>query len=243
MSLDLASPAFAIAAGGAVLAGLVRGFSGFGAAMVLVPILAATYTPTLAVPVLQLTDFVLTCPLAWRARRRCAWRDVLPLWAGHALAVPFGLVVLVLADPAILTRAMGLLVIAVAAAMALGLRRRTTPGRLGTFFVGQGAGFLSGATGIGGPPVVLFWLSGQDAVPTVRANILVFFTLAGIVAILAMGVAGLLTREALVLTAALLPPYALGLLVGARAFAGSDERIYRPIALAIIFAVGFVTVL
>ncbi len=241
MSLDLASPTFATALAGAFVAGLVRGFSGFGAAMVLVPILAATFGPRLAVPVLTLLDLALTAPIAWRLRRRCAPREVLPLMAGHALALPVGIMVLVTADPEALRRAMGALVLAVALLMALGWRRRTAPGSTATVAVGGAAGFLSGATGIGGPPVVLFWLSGQDGAPRVRANIFVFFTLTGTLALAGFAVAGLVTAEALRLALMLGPAYAAGLLLGGRVFGRADERLFRPAALLLIAAIGVVS--
>ena len=242
MSAELLGPALAAAAGGALLAGLVRGFSGFGGAMVLVPILAASHGPQVAVPVLVLIDFVLTLPLAWRARRRCAWREVAPVALGHAAALPAGLAVLVLADPALLTRATGGLVLAMAAAMALGLRRTTPPGRgsaLGIGLgIGLGAGFLSGSTGVGGPPVVLFWLAGPDAPPRMRANLMVFFALSSVLSLTGLALAGVITAAVATLALVLWPSYALGLLAGGRLFTGADARLYRPLALVVVAGAG-----
>jgi hypothetical protein len=240
----LGSADLALAAGGAVLAGVVRGFSGFGGAMVLVPILAATYGPQTAVPVMVLTDFVLTLPLAWAARRRCAWREIMPLTGGYALALPGGIAVLLVADPTLLTRATGLMVLALAALMALGLRRRAATTRRAAAGVGLAAGFLSGSTGIGGPPVVLFWLGGRDAAPQqVRANLIVLFTLVGALSLTLLTASGLNTRTTLTLTAVLMPLYGLGLLTGARGFTGLSERVYRPTALILVAAAGLTALL
>ncbi len=243
MSLDPLSPAFAIAAAGALVAGVVRGFSGFGGAMILVPILAVAYAPAVAVPVLYILDLVLTLPLAWRARRRCAWREVLPLVLGHTVALPVGLALLLIADPIALTRVMGVVVLTVALLMALGLRRRATPGPPGTLLVGGVAGVLAGSTGIGGPPVILFWLSGQDTAPTMRANIIVYFSLAAALTLAGLVAAGLVTAFVLGLTLALAPAYAVGLFLGARAFGASDDRLYRWLALGIIGVAGAVALL
>jgi len=43
-------PRFPIALGIAALAGLVRGFSGFGSALVYMPLISAVYGPTVAAP-------------------------------------------------------------------------------------------------------------------------------------------------------------------------------------------------
>ncbi|TVQ41586.1 MAG: sulfite exporter TauE/SafE family protein [Geminicoccaceae bacterium] len=239
--IDVASPSFALAVAAALLAGLVRGFSGFGAAMILIPVLAALYGPRLAVPVLLLVDIVLTVPMVVGAVRRCAWGEVLPLVAGFVVALPFGVYVLLVADPTVLTRAMAVVVLLVAAAMALGLRRRSAPGRLASVATGGVSGLLGGSIGIGGPPVILFWLSGQDPAARTRANIIAFFGVTGVVALIGFLLAGIMTADVLVLTALLMPAYALGLWAGARAFGRTADGFYRRAALAIITAIGLST--
>ena len=45
-----ADPRFAYALGIATLAGLVRGFSGFGSALIYMPLISAIYSPAVAAP-------------------------------------------------------------------------------------------------------------------------------------------------------------------------------------------------
>jgi uncharacterized membrane protein YfcA len=241
LDLDPWTWSFGLATATALVAGVVRGFSGFGAAMILVPVLAILYGPRVAVPVLLLVDILLTVPMVVTAVRRCAWGEVLPLVAGFAVTFPLGVYLLLVADPRHLTQAMAVVVLAVAAAMALGLRRTTQPSRPATVATGSAAGLLAGSTGIGGPPVILFWLSGQDAAARTRANIVVFFGFTGIIALAGFGTAGVLTADVLLLTAFLMPTYALGLWLGARAFDHTGDALYRRLALAIITAVGLST--
>ncbi|MFW5833082.1 MAG: sulfite exporter TauE/SafE family protein [Pseudomonadota bacterium] len=243
MGADPWTSTFALAATTAWLAGLVRGFSGFGAAMILVPVLAALYGPRMAVPVMLLVDVVLTVPMVVRAVPRSAWSEVSPLLLGFALLLPVGLWVLVVADPVVLTRAMAVLVLLVALALALGLRRRRAPGLAATIATGGLAGLLLGSTGIGGPPVILFWLSGDDGAVRTRANIVAFFGCTGVVALLGYGAVGILTLEVLALAVALMPAYALGLWLGSRVFGLADDGVYRRAALAIIALVGLATLL
>ena len=49
-----------------VLAGVVRGFAGFGAAMIMMPVLAAVLGPVVAVPTLSVMDSLMTLPLVAR---------------------------------------------------------------------------------------------------------------------------------------------------------------------------------
>src|SRR5919106_6814645 len=78
----------------ATVAGVVRGFSGFGSAMIFIPIASALTNPPTAV-VLLLFDTLLTVPLVVRAVRRCSWREVLPLGLGAVVTVPLGVWLLI----------------------------------------------------------------------------------------------------------------------------------------------------
>lgn len=76
--LNLMDERFAWVAAAAALAGLVRGFSGFGAAMIFVPVAGAIYEPKIAVVLLFIFDGLATAPMLVPAFRRCIWREVLP---------------------------------------------------------------------------------------------------------------------------------------------------------------------
>src|SRR5215469_8536607 len=87
-----------VAAGISVLAGLTRGFSGFGSALIYVPLIAAIYDPRAAAATLLLIDFVSGFPFAIGAFRHCSWREVVPITIAAMAAVPFGTMALLLID-------------------------------------------------------------------------------------------------------------------------------------------------
>src|SRR5215217_389425 len=68
----------------AALAGLVRGFSGFGGAMIYMPLIATIYDPRIAAVTILLVDLVSATPFAIPEVRRCTWREVTPLAAAMA---------------------------------------------------------------------------------------------------------------------------------------------------------------
>src|SRR3546814_9943257 len=71
----LASERFLWLAAAAALAGLVRGFSGFGAAMVFVPLAGVVVRPEVAVPLLFVADNLATLHITLPSFRRCCWRS------------------------------------------------------------------------------------------------------------------------------------------------------------------------
>ena len=87
MSIDV----YLVFAGiGAVLAGLVRGYSGFGSSMVLVPILALLYNPQFAVVSAVVLELFACIQLVPGAIRHCHWRSVIPMSLASVFAVPLG---------------------------------------------------------------------------------------------------------------------------------------------------------
>ena len=103
----VADPRFSIAAGIAVLAGLVRGFTGFGSALIYMPLISAVYGPHTAAPTLLLFDTLCSLPFAVHALPHANRREVMWVSIAGALAVPFGVMALLLGLPFGIALALG----------------------------------------------------------------------------------------------------------------------------------------
>ncbi len=86
----IADPRFAAALAVALIAGLVRGFSGFGSALIYVPLMAAIYEPRIAALTLLIVDFVASAPFTVPLTRRCNWREVAPVSLAAICTIPLG---------------------------------------------------------------------------------------------------------------------------------------------------------
>src|SRR5579862_559845 len=95
----IADHRFWIAMAIAILAGVVRGFSGFGSAQIYIPLIAAVYSPRVAAVTLLLIDTFGTAPFTVRAFASCTWREVLPMSIAAGIAVPIGTYALLILDP------------------------------------------------------------------------------------------------------------------------------------------------
>jgi uncharacterized membrane protein YfcA len=225
----------------ALVAGFVRGMAGFGAALILTPVFSAFYGPAIAVPTLGVADFLVGLPLTIQSWRRCHWREVLPLALAAIVTLPLGAWVLLHASPLGLRIAMSLFVLLAVGVLAFGWRYQATPGLPTTLAVGGAAGVMSGAIGMGGPPVVVFWLAGQANAALARANTIAFFGVASIGAQTMYWLNGLLTPSVFVLAALLVPVYGAGLYAGAHAFTVVSETTFRRIALTLVAMVALAT--
>lgn len=220
-------------AGAAALAGLVRGFSGFGAAMIFIPLASVLDRPEVAVPLLFLVDNVATLHITLPSFRRCCWAEVLPLMAGATLTIPLGVMLLVTVDPEAMRWAISLLILLAVAILASGWRLKRSLPLAGTAAVGGLTGLSGGAASLSGPPLVLFWLGGRSGAAQVRDNIYAIFGLMSVVIGVTLWMNGLLTQPVLREALFLLPVYVLTIVAGARLFRLASEALYRRLALAL----------
>jgi uncharacterized protein len=233
----VSEPQFWIAALAAFAAAAIRGFSGFGAGLVFMPVAAACFGPKMAAGILFIIDTILIVPFVVKAVRIVDWREVLPLGLGAMATVPAGALVLLYVDPIPLRWGLSLAIFASVGVLAAGWRYRGPTRIWLSALVGAVAGFLSGAAQIPGPPVLIYWL-GRDVVSaTMRANAIVFFCFTTIVSGIAFLIGGIFTAEVMARSAALLPVYALGIFIGGRLFGLASEATYRRIAYASILFV------
>ena len=234
ISAALSDRRFAAAVAIAALSGFVRGFSGFGSALIYIPLIAAVYEPRIAAATLLLIDLVGSAPFTLRELPRCNWREVVPVTAAAALAVPLGTMALIWVDPIVLRWLIAVLVLTLLGVLASGWRYHGQPTLPVSIAVGLFAGFGSGAIQIAGPAVIIFWLSGSSNAAVVRANLMVFFLFCGIALVTAYAVEGLFTAQSLALSLLLGIPYLIGVGAGAYFFRGASDRLYRAIAYLII---------
>ena len=217
----------------AATSGLVRGFSGFGSALIYMPLMAAVYEPRIAAVTLLLVDFICSTPFAIPEVRRCTWREVLPISAAMAVTVPLGTYLLVVLDPLVLRWAIALLVLSLVAILISGWRYRGPSSLPITTGVGMIAGIGAGAAQIAGPPVILYWLSRGNNATTLRANLMVFFIFCGVVLIAVYAAQGLFTARPIALSILFAPCYIAGVAIGSRCFRSTSDRFYRNVAYAI----------
>jgi hypothetical protein len=218
------------------VAGLARGFSGFGAALIFMPAGSALVGPAVAAPVLLVADGVLSLgflPRAWLLARR---RDVALMALGAVIGVPLGAYILRHADPLLLRWVIAGLASSMLVLLLSGWRYHGTPRPPVTALVGAIAGLFGGLAQMTGPPVVAYWLSGKETHGTMRASIILFFGATTVFTFVSYLAAGIITVQVLWLAALVAPAYALGLFAGARAFRLASPEIFRRLCFALIAA-------
>ncbi|MBO6782999.1 MAG: sulfite exporter TauE/SafE family protein [Alphaproteobacteria bacterium] len=228
---DLIDARLLFAALTVLASGLIRGFSGFGSALINAPVLSLIYGPTVGVPVAALVEVAPAVQLTPGAVRVAQWKSVWAFAIPALILLPLGTVVLTSVPADEMRRGIGAVVLVLALILWSGWRYRGPRGTGPAIFVGLVGGSLAGATGVAGPPVILYLMSSDAPPAVIRANLIGYFTiiLFGLTAVFV--IKGLITAEVLWITAALLVPFIVGGAVGAKLFPLASEKTFRRIAL------------
>lgn len=227
-----------------LLGGLVRGTTGFGAAMVMTPMLALLLGPQTAVGVSLLLESFAAAPMLPAAFAIARWRLIGPIALAACVTVPAGGYLLSVASAPTLRRLIALTVIVFSLAL-LADRRYQGQQRLHTSLaLGALSGAMLGATSMGAPPVILYLLSGPDPVAVTRANLTLYIVVISMAGLVMLAASGILDGRTLGIAAWLTPGFLGGVLIGSRLFARlSDARFRRLticfmllVALGVLFA-------
>jgi uncharacterized membrane protein YfcA len=224
----------------ALVAAAVQAATGFGYALVAVPLLAIATDARIAVVAGAVAGLAITVVAAVRERDHARWRMAGLLLAAAVLGVPIGLLVLRAAPDRLLTALIGTAVVACALLIWRGLRiPHNRPAILGA---GVLTGVLSTSTGTSGPPLVAaFQAMGYDP-RTFRATLAATFTGTGMVSLAGFTLAGQVSAEALQLGLASLPAVLLGWWAGSAVFHAIEPRRFRQLVLVALIVSGTGTV-
>lgn len=228
--LSVIAPVLAVA----FAAGLARGFSGFGAALVFVPIASALIGPKLAVPLLLVADLVAGAGMVPDAWHRASRPEVATMAIGALVGVPAGAWALTAVDPLTLRWAIVCLVVVLLLLIASGWRYAGTPKPPLTIGVGMVSGLFSGVAQVGGPPVVAYWLGSAIGHHNVRANIVLYFAISSVISGVSYLAGGLISLQVLWLSVLVTPIFGLGIWLGSRLFSRSDELFFRRVCYGLI---------
>jgi uncharacterized protein len=220
----------------ALVAGTARGFSGFGAALIFMPLASSLAAPRLVAALLLIIDFVAMAPLIPNAWRHADRKATAVMVAGALVGVPTGTYFLTRLDPVTTRWIISGFVFALLLLLLSGWRYRGKDHAAVTIGVGSLSGFCSGLAQTGGPPIVAYWLGRPLAASVARANIMLFFAASDVVSVVSYAVTGLITVEAIGFALIVGPIYAIGVALGAALFGRASEAVFRAICYALIAA-------
>jgi hypothetical protein len=231
-ALTIVSAAGAL--GVAALAGVLRGFTGFGFALAAVPALTLVADPVEVVPCVMLLQVVAGLQLLPRTWHAVDWRALLPLLAAALAATPVGTWLLADVPPDPMRAAIGVTVLAGVLLLGAGIRIGHEPSLLARLGIGAISGLLNGGTAMAGPPVIVYFLATQRTAASSRASLLMYFFILSVAGTVSVVVAELVTTRTLVVAALMFPALVAGNALGDRWFNRASADLYRRSAMVVL---------
>ena len=224
----------------ALVAAALQSMTGFGFAVVAVPLLALVWRPAEAVAISMALSTLCVAFLWPRVRRAERVPIVRSLFLTALFGLPIGLWALSNVDVSWLRLAIGGVTLATASVMGLSAFRTTpavggqTPGKSITLLTGFIAGILTGALSMPGPPAVMLLSASRIPKVAYRATLTAFAMLIYPVGLAAM-VAERLVSPAIGLQVLIQAPVvACGFWLGDRLHGAASERAFSLLSLALL---------
>lgn len=219
---------------------VVRGFTGFGGALLMVPLLGLVWDIRLAIVVVTLIQLVTGTMLVMMSRRSVNRPILIPVLAWSVIGLVSGSLLLANLPVQWIARILGVVTILIGlVTLARRVTVPTTPGRSAgviTSVVGLVAGTLHGLIGTSGPVVVPYL---QRVLPTpaqMRSTLLTYFLALDVLRTGGYLQLGLFSTEAVGRGALLVPVAVAGSIIGSRMHIQVSDEVFR-IAVSVLLIV------
>jgi uncharacterized protein len=223
------------------IAAFVQSISGFGLALLSVPLMSLFADVRLSVVVVNLIGLVTTSAQAWKEReyaeKRLATRITLAAIAG----MPFGFIAFVFMSETVLKIGLGIVVLVITLLLLRGFTVRSSSQAMDWIF-GSLSGALSTSVGTNGPPLVFLFQARQLTQEVFRATISRIFIFSNVVTVSIFLVAGKVTLQSLVAAAISLPVLFVAIFLGFRTRRFVNQQRFRILVLVLLTISGFSTI-
>lgn len=220
------------------LAVFTQSVSGFGVALVAMSILPAILGIQTATPLVALIAVVLEIFLFLRYRSafklQAIWRIILASFAG----IPIGLYVLRQADPEIIVKFLGFILIAYAVYGLFQLKMPELKHPLWAFLVGLISGIIGGAYNTVGPPVIIYGNCRRWPPKEFKSNLQGYFMITSSVIVLGHSISGNLTVDIWKYFLLSAPALILGVIAGVSLDNVINPKLFRKIVLVLLLVMG-----
>lgn len=220
------------------LAAFTQSLTGFGLALVSMPLLSLRLGLPQATALVAVVSLFIEAAILRRYWRHLDGRPVRTLIAASLLGVPVGVVLLRYLPPAVMVTGLGLVLVGYSSYALLGWRLPPLRGRAWPWVMGLLAGALGGAYNTSGPPIILYGHAQAWPPPRFKANLQAFFLVNSGAVFLAHWLAGHVTVQVWAQAGVALPAMALGIWLGGGMDRWLSPAGFRRLVLVLLWVLG-----
>ena len=215
----------------------VRGITGFGSALIAIPLLALMLPISVAVPLVGFLDYTSSLTHSLKLRSDIQWKKILPLLPFTLMGVLFALYLFNTVDAQLLKKFLGGFIIIYALYTLLTIKPHSHSSNLWAIPGGLIGGLVSTLFGTGGPFYVIYYqLQGLGKI-AFRATIAATFFLDGTARIIAYSFNDFYSMDTIILIAVSLPIMAIAMYIGGHIHTNiSHQTIQKGIGILLLFS-------
>jgi hypothetical protein len=225
------------------MASVVRGFTGFGLALVAVPLIQFFLPVTDTAVFIGFINFIFSIAYYRKSKEIVKGQPlgIMALTTGAGVAV--GTAILKYVPSSSIQLVWGVLIILTVILMVRGVNFGIMSDKTALAFSGLSGGLLAGCTGITGPPVAVILSSVKTPKEKFNAIISMFIFFAVTYALVFYMVAGLIRKETLMLAACSVPALLLGLRTGDKLMDRISQKTFTKAIYIVLVIMGAITLL
>ena len=221
-----------------LLAGFTQGFTGFGSALIMLPLLTMLTGVKTVVPLVVLLGTCINVILFFQVRRHIEWKRVRILLVASVPGILCGVYILKAMSTSFLELGIGVLLVAFPSYLiSKGIPKREIAAGW-AWPVGFLSGVLGGSISTGGPPVIIYTALQPWGKLPIKSTLVGFFLVTSMVIGAVQAAGGLMTGKVLTLFAAGLPALVTGVLAGSYLFNRVDSGAYRKVLNVLLILLG-----
>ncbi len=223
-------------------AGLLQGLSGFGAALLAMPLLVLVMDVREAVTLTLLNTLILNLFLSLHLKSHFDWRKILPLVVGCVPGVYVGVTILENVDPAIIKCCLGFLISSYGLYSLVGRLRQRPISKGWGYVAGFATGTIGGAFSAGGPPTIIYTTLTGWKRDQIKATLSTFFFFTSSLAAAGHYLTGLTTPHVWQLFGVTALPVLAGVFLGAQFAKKLQTKTYLTIIYYLLIVLGVMMV-
>ncbi len=216
------------------IAGMVRGFAGFGLSAIVMASVAFLIAPVELIPICFVLEGAASLAMFRGGMRNADMKMVWVLVITSAIGLPLGL----LATTSISTDHSKLAALCIILCLAVAQLFRFAPGFLATrgglYLTGLVAGLVTGLASVGGMVIALYILASGTEPRQMRASLVMYLAIGMFTSLFYLSAYGMLTTQAIWRGALMSPLVLLGVGAGSLLFRPAHERFYKNACLLLL---------
>lgn len=225
-----------------LLAGFIQGMTGFGSALVAIPLLSLFLDIKSAVPLCMLNSLVITTFLSLKMRKHLDRNKLIPLCLAAVPGIIIGSTLLKLVSSTVIRISMGILIIVYSLYSLFSTPRPRKLHKAWSYVAGFSSGAIGAAFSAGGPPTIIYTTLNGWSKDEIKATLSGFFLFNSYLTASVHAVSGLTTLEVFSFFLVSAPFVLLGTVLGSICYGRIPHNLYLQLIFTFLVLMGIMMI-